>query len=417
MRVGLSSLTLVAALAQAEPLPPPVTAPAVIGGLPFADARNPPAYTALDAAQRQTVDLGHAVFNTQFLPAGAPNATRYDGLGPMYNASSCDACHNEGARGRGPSGDGPVPAALLVQLERRYGTETRGDPVYGETLTTTALPGMVPEGRVTVNYTERVGRYADGTAYRLREPRYTLTGLTRGPIDATTLVEPRIAPALFGLGLLEAAVDAPEGRFGWQGSSASIREQTAKAFARDIGITSEERPRDDCTPAEQECLNAANGGDPEVSPELFAAVVAFQRTLAVPLPPAATEEAPQAGTRSFEAAGCVACHRPQLAVKVQGSDAVIEPFTDLRRHDLGAGLADRDGTGRIVTTRWRTAPLWGMAYRLQLERQPTFLHDGRARSIEEAILWHDGEARSARRHFSQLSAADRALLLKWLAAR
>jgi CxxC motif-containing protein (DUF1111 family) len=395
---------------------------ASFGRRAFSDARNPPAYAAADAARQARIDLGHAVFNTQWLAAGAANAARRDGLGPLFNASACDACHNEAAHGRGPTGDGLAPAALVIQLEIRRGQQSTGDPRYGRTFNTAAIDGFAPEGRVSIRYRESSGRYRDGASYQLRVPRYDLAQLTRGPLAPRTIVQPRLAPALFGVGLLEAVRDAPVGRFGWQGTSATVGEQTSKAFARDMGLTTGDRPADDCTAAERECLSAANGGVPEVAPELLDAVVEFQRTLAVPEPvaKAAPPDSAVQGATLFRELGCAACHRPTLTMDLQSEadstrQETIAPYTDLARHDLGSPLADRDVAGHTVVSRWRTAPLWGMAYRLQNEHQPTFLHDGRARSIEEAILWHDGEAEAARRAFTQLTAERRALLLDWVA--
>jgi CxxC motif-containing protein (DUF1111 family) len=394
----------------------------------FTDARNPPAYAYLDASQQERVDLGHAVFNTQWVPAGTANAVRRDGLGPLFNASACDACHNEGAHGRGPTGDGTAPIALVVQLQMRPQGRAQsfsGDVLYGHTLNTAAIDGFSAEGRIVIHYEELSGAYPDGAMWHLRAPRYQLTDLTRGPLAARTVIQPRLAPALFGVGLLEAVPGVPAGRFGWQGESTSVRDQTTKAFARDMGLTTSDRPFDDCTSAEPECLAAANGGTPEVSDELLDAVVEFQRTLAVPEPPPTPATVRPSATvrraagRLFADVGCAACHRPLLPVnlpRVLGSTGRtrIAPYTDLVLHDLGPRLADRDASGRIVPSRWRTAPLWGMAYRLEFERDPTFLHDGRARSIEEAILWHDGEAEPARRKFTHLTPRRRAQLLRWI---
>ncbi|MDB6083111.1 MAG: hypothetical protein JWN43_992, partial [Gammaproteobacteria bacterium] len=360
-----------------------------------------------------------AVFNTQWVPAGTAGAARRDGLGPLFNAAACDACHNEGAHGRGPSGEGLAPAALVVQLEvRRRGSarNSAGDARYGRTFNTAAIEGVSPEGIVNIHYEERSGRYADGAAWHLRTPRYVLSGLERGPLGARTIIEPRLAPQLFGIGLLEAVPAIPAGRFGWQSESTSIRDQTTKAFARDMGLTTVDRAADDCTAAEPECRAAPNGGTPEVSEEFLDAVVEFQRTLAIPRAAATYDGAWRATSRLFARLGCSACHRPVLPVVLpQGRGrGTIAPYTDLTRHDLGAALADRDVSGRIVPSRWRTAPLWGMAYRLENEGEPTFLHDGRARSIEEAILWHDAEASAARYRFAHLAPERRARLLKWI---
>jgi CxxC motif-containing protein (DUF1111 family) len=407
-----------------------VCAAAVVGRASFTDHRNPPAYRALSPVEAAAFDLGHAVFNTQWVIAGTPRAARRDGLGPLFNAASCDECHNEGAHGRGPVGDGPSPPALVIQLDSSAAdqrSEASGDPVYGHVFNTRSLPALTAEGAVKIHFEATTGRYPDGNAWELRVPHYELAVL-RGPIAATTIVRPRLAPALFGVGLLE-AVSGQEivgttaagriGRFGWQSSTVSIREQTTRAFAREMGITSTDVPKDDCTARESDCLAQPNGGVPEVSSELLDAVLAFQRWLAVPESPE-RDRNNALGASLFAGVGCDACHRPRVGVNLTDADghqvdAIIEPYSDLRLHDLGNGLADRDNSGHPVASRWRTAPLWGLGYRLHRESFPTFLHDGRARSTEEAILWHAGEGDDARRAFERLTIDQRRALLQFLA--
>jgi CxxC motif-containing protein (DUF1111 family) len=126
-----------------------------------------------------------------------------------------------------------------------------------------------------------------------------------------------------------------------------------------------------------------------------------------------------AGTALFASLGCAACHRPELPVVLTDASgtqtaATIAPYTDLRPHDLGIEMADETASGEKVTSRWRTAPLWGLGHRIRTETHPTFLHDGRARSPEEAILWHAGEAAQARRNFVNLWGRPREMLLRWL---
>jgi CxxC motif-containing protein (DUF1111 family) len=400
------------ALAAVVVQPAPAQAP--LGRVPFEDLFSPPPYRLLDAAEQARVELGKAVFNTQWLPAGTPGAGRRAGLGPLFNSFSCDSCHNSGKRGRGPIGDGPAPVALVIQL----GTRSRdgrplldGDPVYGAVLSTAATGGMTAEAGVTIRYQELSGRYPDGTPWTLRRPAYVFAGLRYGPLRSDTLIKPRMAPAIFGLGLIAAAADAggTPARLGWQGDVSSIRAQTAKAFALEMGLTSSVRPHDDCTAA-QACAEAGGGSVPEVSEELLSAVVAFQETVAVP--PGASESAapPGTGRALFERSGCPACHRPQLLVP-GGS---ISPYTDLQLHDMGEALADRTVAGETVMSRWRTAPLWALGYQGNSPRPLTLLHDGRARSVEEAILWHDGEGRAARQRFEHLAAEDRAVLARWV---
>jgi len=378
---------------------------------PFTDHRNPPAYRALADAAQARYELGMAVFNTQFVAAGTPNAGRRDGLGPLFNAASCDACHNNGAHGRGPTEDGPAPASVVIELAvpSTDPIDPPGDPVYGRVLNTSALGDVPPEGAVMIHYDEQAGHYPDGNAWHRRAPRYDLTGLQYGPMAATTVVKPRLAPALFGVGLLEAA----GGRFGWQGNAVSVRDQTTRAFAREMGLTTRDIAQDDCTPAETKCLQQPNGGAPEVSDELLDAVLTFEQYLAVPSAPA-PQRRQDPGEALFTSVGCAACHQKSRRVELDGTATAIEPYTDLALHELGPGLADRDVAGHLVASRWRTAPLWGLGYRISSERFATFLHDGRARSVEEAILWHDGEAAPVRKRFERLSSAQRRALLHWV---
>jgi CxxC motif-containing protein (DUF1111 family) len=292
---------------------------------------------------------------------------------------------------------------------------------------TAALEGVTPEGVAMIQYTESTGRYPDGSAWSLRVPHYSFTKLRYGPLAAQTIVKPRLAPALFGAGLLDAAgaerdgasaAFAHHGLFGWQASALSVRDQTARAFAREMGLTSTDIAHDDCTPVETDCLKQPNGGSPEVSDDLFDAVLSFQRWLAVP-PSPAPPPSPDPDAKVFADLGCASCHQPRLPVTLTDAEgksygAVIAPYTDLHLHDLGSRLADEDVAGHKVTSKWRTAPLWGLGYRISFERFPTFLHDGRARSAEEAILWHDGEAAAARERFANLPAAQRKAFLHWL---
>ena len=420
---------------------------APLGRALFSDSHDPQTYQPLDATERARFDLGHAVFNTQWVPAGTPGAGRRDGIGPFFNADSCDECHNEAAQGRGPTRDGPVPSSLVVKLASQRANrseEPAGDPVYGHVLNTGALEGLTPEGAVTVHYRSVSGHYPDGDSFELRAPRYEFRHLRYGPLDAQTIVQPRVAPELFGAGLLEAvpqsAILTPVqgtiagavawhrfqgkvqlGRFDWQDSAVSIRDQTTQAFAREMGLTSQDLAHDDCTRAEAECLAQPNGGSPEVSSELLDAVVFFQSELAVPESPRRAGVKAATSRGLFDRVGCGACHRPQLPVVLHDRSGAphtgfIAPYTDLRVHDLGPGLADALVSGAKVPSRWRTAPLWALGYRLAHEKFPTYLHDGRARTIEEAILWHDGEARAARQQFEQLSRAERQALLAWLAS-
>jgi CxxC motif-containing protein (DUF1111 family) len=203
------------------------------------------------------------------------------------------------------------------------------------------------------------------------------------------------------------------GRFGWQASEPTVASQIGVAFAREMGLTNPLESTDDCEPWNDVCRTAPSGGSPEVEPELFDAVVAFERWHSVPV--VQTPDLSSQGARLFAATGCAQCHRTTLRIDAgTKDDAVIHPYTDLLLHEMGDGLADRTLDGCAVPGLWRTAPLWGM-HAASVSGQPIhLLHDGRARSIEEAILWHDSEARAARERYAHSSAAQRRILTEWI---
>jgi CxxC motif-containing protein (DUF1111 family) len=301
---------------------------------------------------------------------------------------------------------------------------------YGHVLNTRAIEGHLSEGRLAITLRQRNGRYADGGRWTLREPRYAVADPAFGPLPANTVLKPRIGPALFGAGLLDAvqqsAVESIRqaqprsvrgsegGRFGWQGGAVSLVDQTAIAFSREMGLTSEVQPLDDCTPAQTACREAPQGGTPELSERFFHALTTFQFLLAAPARGRIDPALDATGASLFARVGCAACHVPQLPVPRDSGGIRIDPYTDLLLHDLGEGLADRTIAGRPVAGRWRTAPLWGLAH--ALDAGPVaLLHDGRAATIEGAILWHEGQADTARRRFMALDAASRQQLLDWVA--
>jgi CxxC motif-containing protein (DUF1111 family) len=426
--VGLSLLNALPGAGAAQ-----VAAP--LGSMPYINHRDPPPYLPLQGSVADAYSLGHAVFNSEFLAAGTAGAGRRAGLGPMFNSASCDECHNEGAHGRGPVLEGSLPNSMVAELEAvpteastspSDASDPPGDPAYGHVLNPLAVEGFTPEGQVIVHYHVVQRTYPDGSLWTLRQPAYELTRLSYGPMAMNTVIKPRLAPALFGLGLLEAVPGRPAqagpGRFGWQGAALTIRDQTTRALAREMGVTSADRLVDDCTGAQVQCLQQRHPQSPEMSGELLDALLTFEKWLSVPQNPVAPDPPSRvAGLKLFESTGCAGCHRPEQPVALVQADgqsliATIAPYSDLAVHDLGPGLADRDLSGAVHATRWRTAPLWGMGYRLSREKFPTFLHDGRARSVEEAVLWHDGEAAVVRERFEHLARAQREQLLKFVGA-
>ena len=377
---------------------------------------------AFDPGQRE---LGAEVFTAHWIFASPAGTAGFTASSPLLNVNSCATCHPGGRGGAGPVGNGTAPEAMEIQLESPTSTDhaaAPGDPIYGYVFNTTALNGVAPEGKVLVHYREIVGYYyPDGARWHLRRPSYELTQLAHGPLAATTVIKPRLAPQLFGTGLLELAAAAPgAGRLGWQANSRDIREQTAKAFSREMGVSSLEIPVDDCTAAEVDCWHQHNTATPGVSRERFEGVVAFVRALPPPAPGAQAGDSPL-GTQLFTDAGCSQCHQPTLSIETVTADGQtvktsISAYTDMQLHDLGTDMADQDASGRRVFSRWRTAPLWGLRARSGPDTGATLLHDGRARSTEEAILWHGGEADFARANFAHLGPRSRRALLEWIGA-
>jgi CxxC motif-containing protein (DUF1111 family) len=409
----------------------------------------------LSAEHRDSFALGDHFFNRAWVTAPA-SIEGNDGLGPTYNALSCSTCHNRDGRGAPPSNTDASFVGLLFRLSIP-GVDSHGGPLdepnYGGQLNPLAILGMPPEGTPQVNYTERSFAYDDGETYSLRAPTYTFSNLAYGPFAENAMVSPRVAPAMIGLGLLEAiaeetltrAADPDDrdgdgisgrvnhvwdvlgarstvGRFGWKANQPTVRQQTAGAFLGDIGITSSLFPAENCPKIQTKCAEAPSGGTPE-APELSAqkldATVVYGMTVAVPARRTPFDAVARRGEALFEQAGCAGCHTPKvttgdLAGFPELSQQTIRPFTDLLLHDMGDELSDGRPDFEATGNEWRTAPLWGIGLVARVSRHTFFLHDGRARNVTEAILWHAGEASRARDAFRSMAKASRDALVAFL---
>ncbi|GJG89235.1 hypothetical protein tb265_44160 [Gemmatimonadetes bacterium T265] len=412
-----------------------------------------------------TFQAGDALFDAAFVPApAAVNA----GLGPRFDNTSCGGCHVSDGRGRPPAaGDAGLAEAVRAMIVRVSvpGADAHGAPApvpgVGTQLTLRAAVGFLPFGTVRVTYTDSVGRFADGTAYTLRVPHYTVAAPAGAPVPlpADILVSARVAPPNFGLGLLDAVPEAdiralaasPDaaaagiaghvnvvwdgvagaltlGKFGLKSNSATIAEQVASAAHGDMGLTSPLFPKKVCTVAELAGAATAGacaqpGGATDLSAEQVARLTAYVQTLGVPARRAAAPgyaAAVARGEQLFRSAGCAGCHVATLrtgtvAGAPERSNQTIHPYTDLLLHDMGPDLADDRPDYQATGREWRTAPLWGVGLTALVSGgQATFLHDGRARSLLEAILWHGGQATPAREQVRAMPAADRDALLQFL---
>jgi len=407
----------------------------------------------LDVNARAEFSIGNAFFNSPWVAAPASARAR-DGLGPLFNARSCDACHNNDGRGRPPE-SGERPVSLVIQ----FATPTPGpnnepgaDPRYGVNLNPFAIGGVAPEGTVRIEYREIHGTFADGEAYTLLAPEYVFEELAYGELGEGTGFSPRVAPAVFGVGLLEAIPEAqileredPDdadgdgisgranrvwdhrakrtvlGRFGWKANQPDIAHQTAAAFSSEIGMSTSLRPGQNCTDVQRACLAAASGGEPEISDEIFERIVRYQKMLGVPARRNLEDPRVRAGAKLFDSAGCASCHRSRfVTASVEGEPAIsnqtIHPFTDLLLHDMGPALADNRVDFEAAPNEWRTAPLWGLGLQQAVNGHTRLLHDGRARDISEAILWHGGEAQRSQDAYRAMSKQEREALLAFLSS-
>jgi CxxC motif-containing protein (DUF1111 family) len=473
MLAVLAALAAPAVIATvAPPAPPPNQAERYAGGqttVARSAARSllEPAAN-LDLLRQESFLIGRALFRDPWVIAPASTSAR-DGLGPIFNASSCAACHRRGGRSDGPEAGAELPVGIVAHLALG-GAGARTDPIYGDQLQTRGVDLgphgtlaasdvgrheslAVGEARIEVTYTSVTGRYPDGTPYRLRRPSYSVSELAYGDLDPATRLSVRLAPPLIGLGLLEAVPEAElraladpndadgdgisgrlaevldpatgrtvVGRFGHKAERPDLATQIASALRDDIGITSSRQPEQPCTIRQSACLATPDGAGPqpgvEIADDLLDALVYFSRLIAVPAAAPLDEQA-QRGRRHFYRAGCSACHVPALRTGVveglpEISEQRIWPYTDLLLHDLGEELADPVSNSATDRREWRTPPLWGIGLTERFARRPAYLHDGRAGNLEEAILWHGGEAVAARERFQALSAVERGELIHFL---
>ncbi|CAO3416524.1 di-heme oxidoreductase family protein [Azospirillum endophyticum] len=407
----------------------------------------------LDSAHRAAFQAGRSLFQQVWTVGPSELRPDLDGLGPLFNRQSCIACHAKNGRGEPPEGESDSMRSTLVRLSvpgGRPGGAPQPHPVYGDQFNPDGIPGVPGEGRATLVWSERIDRLADGTPVALRRPALRLSNLGYGPLGPEVMTSVRMAPPLVGLGLLEAVPEAdllaladPDdrdgdgvrgrvnlvwdaargafavGRFGLKANQPSLRQQNAGAFDGDLGLTSTLFPRHGCTAAQTACRRAAGGAAPELSDGQLDLVTLYTRALAVPARRNADAPLVRIGEELFAAIGCAACHIPTLRTGSSPAlpelaERTIHPYTDLLLHDMGEGLADGRPDFQATGRQWRTPPLWGLGLTTAVTDRPTYLHDGRARTLLEAILWHGGEAEPAREAVRRMPSLNRQALLAFL---
>ena len=411
--------------------------------------------------------VGDGIFKKIWV--SSPSSTRSsDGLGPLFNARSCQRCHLKDGRGRPPA-EGEKAELMLLKLSippqnetqrsalLQHRTSSIPEPTYGNQLQNFSVQAVRSEGEFTLQYKELPMQLVDGEIINLRAPTYQIVGLQYGALHPDSMASPRVAPPVIGMGLLEAIPEAdilrhadPDdldgngisgrarrvwsdehqkvmlGRFGWKAGQPTIAQQSAVAFRDDIGISTPlyPVPHGDCTAAQQDCMAASHGDEPagdglEAVSKMFDMLVFYVRNLGVPARREVSDPQVLEGKRLFYEARCAICHVPKFVTRrnsigKEQSFQLIWPYTDLLLHDMGEGLADNRPEGNASGREWRTPPLWGIGLTETVSHHSTFLHDGRARSLLEAILWHGGEAEAAKQQVVRMTRGQREALLAFL---
>ncbi len=411
-------------------------------------------------------DRGDGVFERAFTPS-VESGWRgdADGLGPLFNHVSCEACHQADGRARPPENENEMIEGGFVRVSIP-GIGPYGEPLtpagYGAQISDRAIEGVAPEATVRVRWHEIPGQFPDGESYSLRKPEFLLTDLAYGELPPDTQYEMRMAPPVFGLGLLEAIPEAtllqwadPDdadgdgisgrpnyvwdlerggkimGRFSWKANAFDIRQQSAIAAFNDIGINNElflyrhddqpeslkHKARQNCEPEQSDCLNAFDSRDFELRPDQLKDVTTYLQLLGVVYRRDMDKPEIQQGEALFHQSGCASCHKSEVMTGEHEisrlENQLIRPYSDLLLHDMGEGLAGRPDF-EATAREWRTAPLWGIGVTETVNGHTNFLHDGRARNVQEAILWHGGEAEQAKQKYMALAKAEREKVLAFI---
>ncbi len=398
--------------------------------------------------------VGRSFFKIPWVEAPASTTAR-DGLGPLFSANTCKHCHPNNGAGIAINTDGSMGRSLLFRLSHKSSTSEpftpstlldkmgfEPDSTYGAQLSKHGNQKVKAEGMPKISYERIQGQYLDGTSYELRKPTYSIENLGYGALDKETIVVARIGSALIGLGLLERISQkdilahqdindsdrdgisgkanyaySPElnktvlGRFTWKASATSVKHQSAAAAHNDMGLSNPLFPTDNCTDKQVECLKEAKKETKgfDLPAHRLSAIDFYLSHLAIPKQREHQQHIE--GKKLFEKLNCTACHVPEFTT----SDGIkIQPYSDLLLHDMGEALADGRTEFLANGREWRTAPMWGIGLYETVSGEANYLHDGRARNIEEAILWHGGEAEKSKNDFMALDKKSRQKVIEFL---
>lgn len=406
----------------------------------------------LSDEQTDQAILGKSFFRIPWVEAPSATTAR-DGLGPLFNANTCTSCHPNNAYTNVFNSNGEVNRSMVVRLsvpsnhskEHETFLQTLGfipDAIYGSQLSINGTTDVPFEGKLAITYSKKEVAYADGTTIELRVPQYELTHLNYGNLPKDIRISIRKAPALVGLGAIEQISEEqilanadPEdknndgikgipnyvysvkdkkmvlGKLTYKGSAPTLKQQIASAFHNDMSLTTSYFPQENCTKQQKECLNAKKARDAiDIPDDRLDAIDFYLKNLKVPV----VENKNQEGKALFSQIGCASCHTPSFTLP---NNQKAEVYSDFLLHDMGEELSDGRSEFNASKNHWRTTPLWGInSYKHTVGTQVEYLHDGRARSLEEAIVWHGGEALKAKEHFLNLTKQQRDALIEFLGA-
>lgn len=395
--------------------------------------------------------VGNSLFRQNWVSSPASTTAR-DGLGPTFNARSCSACHNKDGRGV-PLQEGQNFSKGFLMRISTFGSNSNGAPkpieFYGDQIQEHANIGVPYEAKVSVKFEYLKGEFNDGETYELRKPIYTISDEQFGSLQ-NILTSPRVGQQVIGLGFIDALseqdllanIDENDrngdgisgkanyvwnvitrkhelGRFGWKANQPNLKQQVAGAFHGDMGLTSSLFPSENCPTTQQDCLNAVNGGNPEVTDDALKNVMIYATSLAVPIRRNYNNGKVLKGKHLFREMKCSSCHIESFTTRSYSFNSALEnikirPFSDFLLHDMGDELADNRPDFFASGKEWRTQPLWGIGLIKEVNNHTFFLHDGRARNIEEAILWHGGEADKSKEAYKNLTKEDRTAVLAFI---
>jgi len=405
--------------------------------------------------------VGNALFERMWEDSSISKNIAKDGLGPFFSARSCESCHINDGRGHIPITNKEDKISVVIQISQNIAQSNDyikniEDDIYGGQISEFAVKDVLKEADIIIDYKYSLEMYEDGRVVELRRPIIKIDNLNYGDFNESTIFSARIAQPMIGLGLIEHISDQSLlmnedindtnndgvsgkankvwdieneklaiGRFGWKAAQPSVYQQTADAFYHDMGLSNKLYSNPfNCTSKQVECAKAISGNseeydDLEVSNDQLDLVTFYSSQLGVPARRSINAENVKKGKEIFFALNCNSCHVESFTTGDTGSHAnlnnqIIYPYSDFLLHDMGESLSDGVSEFLAQGSEWRTPPLWGIGLTSIVSDEYGYLHDGRARTIEEAILWHGGEANEIIQNYKKLKKSEVNQLLSFI---